>query len=182
MTPRLKVLTGIICIAALSRLLPHIPNFTPVVSMALFGGMLFSDRRVAFAVPVIAMLLSDALLTIFPIWGGFYEGFWVTYLAFIGVVAIGMLIRNNITIGRTFAAVGASSVLFFVITNFQAWIYSAFYPKTMAGLLACYEAAIPFFTYSIAGNLVYSALLLGSFAIIRHKLPSLGIQQLAPTS
>jgi hypothetical protein len=71
------------------------------------------------------------------------------------------------------AAAIASSVVFFAITNFGMWLFSGFYPRTGAGLVACFVAAIPFFQNTVAGDLFYAALLFGGFALAEHFLPRL---------
>jgi hypothetical protein len=70
----------------------------------------------------------------------------------------------------------ASSVLFFVITNFGVWAFDAFYPKTWEGLIACYVAAIPFFQNTLIGDLLYTAVLFGGFALLERQLPILRAQ------
>ena len=166
MNTRLITLSLIIFAIAMFRLLPHPPNVSPVAAIALFGGAYFADKRVAFLVPFLALLLSDILL-------GLHETMVYVYGGFALTVVIGFWIRKNITISRvTFAAVG-SSVLFFLVTNLGAWITSGLYPMTVDGLLQAYVAAIPFFQNSLLGNLVFTALLFGGFALLQRNLPAL---------
>ena len=166
MNTRLITLSLIIFAIAMFRLLPHPPNVSPVAAIALFGGAYFADKRVAFLVPFLALLLSDILL-------GLHETMVYVYGGFALTVVIGFWIRKNITISRvTFSAVG-SSVLFFLVTNLGAWITSGLYPMTVDGLLQAYVAAIPFFQNSLLGNLVFTALLFGGFALLQRNLPAL---------
>jgi hypothetical protein len=163
MKTRLITLSLIIFAIAMFRLLPHPPNVSPVAAMALFGGAYFSDKRVAFLVPFLALLLSDIMLGLHDTMAYVYAGFALT-------VAIGFWLRNNINIGRiAFAAVG-SSVLFFVVTNFGAWVTSGLYPMTAEGLMQAYIAAIPFFQNSLLGNLVFTALLFAGFAALQRNV------------
>ena len=67
----------------------------------------------------------------------------------------------------------ASSILFFAVTNFGTWATGEIYPPTLAGLAACYVAAIPFFQNTLAGDLFFSALLFGGFALLERRLPLL---------
>ena len=67
----------------------------------------------------------------------------------------------------------AGSVLFFVVTNFGAWLSDPAYPKTAAGLAAAYVAGIPFFQWTVLGTLVYAALLFGGFELLRNRMPAL---------
>jgi hypothetical protein len=67
----------------------------------------------------------------------------------------------------------ASSVLFFVLTNFGVWAFDALYPKTLEGLMACYVAAIPFFRNTLLGDLSYTVVLFGGFALLERRIPVL---------
>ena len=160
----LAILTAIV-FAAVLRLVPHPPNFTPIGAMALFGGAYFGKRILAFVAPLAALFLSDLVL-------GFYAGMNFVYLSVALTVLIGWAIskqrRNVLAVG---AASIAASVLFFILTNFGMWLFSGFYPVTMDGLIACYIAAIPFFQNTLAGDLFFSALLFGGFALLEARVP-----------
>jgi hypothetical protein len=162
---RLIALLVAIVAAAAMRLLPHPPNFAPIAAMALFGGAYLPGRALSFAAPFGALVLSDVLL------GGFYPGIGFVYFSFALTVLIGWAIsarKTPLTIG---AAALASSVLFFVVTNFGTWLF--FYPQTLEGLIACYVAAVPFFQNTVAGDLFFAALLFGGFAIAQRAVPAL---------
>jgi hypothetical protein len=159
----LAVLVGV---AAASRLLPHPPNVTPLGALALFGGAVFSDLRLAFGVPLAAMLVSDLVL-------GLHETLPAVYAAFALVVCIGVWVRRRRTPLRIGAGAVAGSVVFFVVTNFAVWLAGGLYPRTLQGLLAAYVAAIPFFRNTLAGDLVYTACLFGGFALLERGLPGL---------
>jgi hypothetical protein len=150
--------------AAASRLLPHPPNLTPVAAMALFGGAHFPDKRAAFFVTLAAMFLSDLVI-------GLHRGIPVVYGCFALIVCIGMALRRERRrrpLPIAAAALG-SSILFFLITNFAVWARGVLYPKTFAGLAACYVAAIPFFRNTLIGDLAYSAILFGGFALLEWR-------------
>jgi hypothetical protein len=163
---RLITLVSAILAAAALRLVPHPPNFTPIGAMALFGGAYIGRRVIAFAAPLTAMLLSDLVL-------GFYRGFWVQYLAVALVVAVGWLALQRISVLRVAAAAIASSLTFFLVTNLGVWALGGMYPLTARGLAACFAAAIPFFQNTLAGDLFYSGLLFGGFALIERAVPAL---------
>jgi hypothetical protein len=78
---------------------------------------------------------------------------------------------------RVGAAAAASSVLFFAITNFGMWLFSGFYPRNLAGLEACYVAAIPFFQNTVVGDLFYAALLFGGFKVAERLIPRVGARR-----
>ena len=165
-TSKFWLLTIMILAAAFTRLIPHPPNFTAVGAMALFGGAYFSEKKLAFIVPMIAMLLSDLII-------GFHNGMISVYFSFVLIVGIGIMLSRNIKFKNVVAASLISSILFFVLTNFQMWIQSPLYAKNISGLIACYVAAIPFFHYTVLGDLLFVGILFGLFAAIQLKFPSL---------
>ena len=166
MTSRAKVLGGMVFAAALSRLLPHPPNAAPIAAMALFGGARFPDKRSAFLVPLAAMLASDLLI-------GVYGMMPVVYLAFALIVCAGFSLRESRGAGKIAAAALASSALFFLVTNFGTWAFEGIYPRTLAGLQACYVAAVPFFRNTLLGDAAYTAALFGGLALIERGFPSI---------
>jgi hypothetical protein len=163
---RLLALLSAIVAAAALRLVPHPPNFSPIDAMALFSGAYVGRRALAFAAPLFALLLSDLVL-------GFYHGMATVYATVALIVVIGWWLSSRRTPLRIGAAAIASSVTFFVVTNFGMWLFSGFYPLTSAGLATCYVAAIPFFQNTVAGDLFYAVLLFGGFAIAEHLMPRL---------
>ena len=170
MNARIVAIVSAILVAAVLRLVPHPPNFTPIGAMALFSGAYLGRRALAFAAPLGALLLSDLVL-------GFYSGMIVQYLAVALAVLLGILALQRRSALRVGAAALASSVLFFLITNLGVWALSGMYPHTVAGLQACFVAAIPFFQNTLAGDLFYAALLFGGFALLERTVPSLRTQQ-----
>ena len=149
---RIIVITAIILLAAFSRLIPHLPNFTPIGAIALFGGACFINKKLALLIPFLAMLLSDLLI-------GFHGTMVAVYLSFIAIVGIGMLLKNRVKpLSVLFAALG-SSILFFIVTNFAVWMEGANYTFDLVGLFTCYIAAIPFFHYTLIGDLLFTGIL-----------------------
>ena len=163
---RLVALLSAVLVAAALRLVPHPPNFTPIGAMALFGGAYLGRRALAFAAPLGALLLSDLVL-------GFYHGMATVYFSVALIVMIGMVALSRVSPIRVGLAALASSVLFFVVTNFGMWLFSGFYPRSLAGLEACYVAAIPFFQNTVAGDLFYATLLFGGFKLLELMVPRL---------
>ena len=160
------IIVGLVLAAAMLRIIPHPPNFAPVAAMALFAGAHLADKRIAFLLPLVAMGLSDIFI-------GFHDGIVLVYVCMCIAVAIGIQLRGKI--GALSVAGGAllSAVVFFVVTNFGVWLTSGMYPLTAGGLVACYVAAIPFFQYTVAGNLFFAAMLFGGYALIETRVPSL---------
>ncbi len=165
-TPRFWILTIMIFAAAFVRLLPHPPNFAPIAAMALFGGAYFSKKSFAFAVPLIAMFLTDAII-------GFHSGMWIVYLSFALIVVIGMLMLKKVSIKNVVLASVTASLSFFIITNFGVWAFGTMYPKNIAGLVECYIAAIPFIQNTLLGDLFFSGVMFGIFEFAKTKLRAL---------
>jgi hypothetical protein len=174
------LLAGMIVLAALSRLLPHPPNFSPVEAIALFGGAYFSRRATAVWVPLAAMFISDLALGLIN--GGSYSeyflnaGFVLVYLCIALSTLLGFGLRGRVTAPRVLGYSLLGSILFFLVTNFGVWLGSAMYPPSGAGLVAAYVAGIPFFQNTVLGTLCYATLLFGSFALLRQRNPGLSLQ------
>ena len=165
-TSQFWLVSVMILAAAFTRLIPHPPNFTAVGAIALFGGACFSEKKFAFIVPMLAMLVSDLII-------GFHNGMLSVYLSFVIIVGIGIMLSRNIKIKNVITASLFSSVLFFVLTNFQMWIQSPLYEKNISGLVTCYVAAIPFFHHTVLGDLFFVGALFGLFAVLQTKFPQL---------
>ena len=164
--PKFWTLTLMILAAAFTRLIPHYPNFTAVGAMALFGGAYFSKKYLAFIVPTAALFLSDLFL-------GFYSGMWVVYLSFALIVVIGMQIGQTKKPGRVLLASVSGSVSFFLITNFALFPPNTLYPQSFTGIIESYTAAIPFFSYTLVGDLFFVGIMFGLFEIAKAKFPVL---------
>lgn len=167
-----------IAVAAIARLLPHPSNFSPVGSMALFGGAVFAIKYLKYLIPIAALYLSDFVLnnTLYRQWYPNHEGtvfftddmMWV-YAAFLLAVVIGHFVIKKITVGNVILGAVLFTIGFFVISNFGSWMSGIMYPKTFSGLIACYTAGVPFIKFSLAGNLFYSAVLFGGYAFLTQR-------------
>ncbi|MEZ0607541.1 DUF6580 family putative transport protein [Fibrella sp. WM1] len=169
---RLTTAASLVLLVALSRTLPHPPNFTPVMAMALFGGAMFERKWIGLVVPMLAMLLSDALI-------GFHSTMGAVYGSLALAWGIGVVALQKPTFGRVVASSLSASILFFLITNFAVWYGSTFYPQTPGGLLACYTAGLAFynnqsfFLNGVFGDLAFSGLLFGGYALLQRRFPVL---------
>jgi hypothetical protein len=160
------ILTIIIVLAVLSRLIEHPMNFTPVFALALFSAVYFPNKKAALLIPFSVMFISDIFIGISTLNIAVYFTFGLSYL-------IGTLyLRNKTSIGRIAVSSVSVSVLFFVISNFYVWAIDPFsmYPKTLDGIIACYQMALPFFRNSVLGDLFYIGLLFGSFSLAEKYL------------
>ena len=175
---RFGVLVGIVLLAVFSRLIPHPPNFTPLIAIALFGGAYFSKKSYAFMIPLIAMLISDILIMRFvyahisTIPEYFISLATISvYISFALIVLIGFILHNRVKVFNVVFASLAGSILFFIVVNFAVWVGGSYnlYPKNMTGLIECYVAAIPFFKNTLISALVYSGVLFGSFELAKYR-------------
>ena len=141
-----RVLISFIIVAVLVRLFPHPPNVAPITAVALFAGTHFSRKHWAILMPILAMSVTDVFL-------GFSMITPIVYLAFVGVTALGFVLKK-----MNIGTVLLSSLLFFVVTNLGVWFL--YYPLTPEGLMTCFTLALPFFGYAVVGDLFFSAALL----------------------
>ncbi|MBN1377877.1 MAG: hypothetical protein JXA04_01425 [Gammaproteobacteria bacterium] len=164
---RLLTLVALILSVSLFRLLPHPPNFTPVLAVALFAGAQFTDRRLAFLVPLLAMLAADLFL-------GLHATLPFVYGAIALMVLLGVWLNKRITVTYTALTTVTGSLLFFVITNFGAWlVLPELYARSIDGLVAAYIAAIPFYQNALAGDLLFTVVLFGGFFLLGRSFPKL---------
>lgn len=167
MKPRFWTLTALVLAAALSRIIPHPWNATPIAALALFGGAHFSDRRAAYLVPLIAMIASNLVL------GSFYDTLPFVYASFLLTVYIGTRLRERRDMVTVASGSLVSSMAFFLITNAGHWLVSGMYPRTGAGLASCFIAGIPFFRGTVAGDLLFTGVMFGGFAVLEKRYPAL---------
>ena len=157
-------------------------GFAPQIAMAIFGGAVIKDKRLAFVLPLLSMLVSDLLFQVFYLNGlttikGIYSGQWVNYLLFAGLTLFGFLMKRiNVINVLGFSVSG--SVLFFLASNFSVWIGGGGLgrPQTFEGLLLCYGDAIAFHKQYgliegfagnfVIGDLFFSILLFGSYYLV----------------
>ena len=163
---RSVVVVAMILLSAAARVAPHPWNLTPVGAMALFGGAMLRDRRAAFLFPLAALFVGDLFI-------GFHKLMPVVYASFLVSVAIGFWLRERRTIARIAGATLLGAIQFFAVTNFAVWATGGTYPRTVAGLAACYAAGIPFFWNTLAGDALYATLLFGGFALAERAFPAL---------
>ena len=147
--------TMIILVLALSRLIPHPPNFTPILGMAVFSGAVINKKIIAYIIPLIAMLLSDLFL-------GFHAGMPVIYFSLAICVLIGTFIDSRITIFNSFLCISGGVIAFFLITNLAVWYGSGMYEFSISGLMKSYLMGLPFLQNTFISSLIYG---MGAFLI-----------------
>jgi len=178
MTVRPLALAGLILLAALSRLLPHPPNFAPITALAVFGAVRYADRRAALLAPLLALFTSDLAREILYRYGladqwGLYRGMWVVYGTTALIALMARLAQGTRSLVVLAGTTLAGSCLFFVATNFAVWAAGSLYPPTAEGLAACYAAAVPFFRNALFGDAFYATALFGAWAMAEARVPAL---------
>ncbi|MCH8904418.1 MAG: hypothetical protein IIA45_10945 [Bacteroidetes bacterium] len=174
---RFWFLTILILLAILTRLMEHPPNFAPIAAVALFAGAYFSQKKYAILVPLLALFIGDILLEITYAQGlqpsrGFYQLMPVVYGCFALFVIFGRYLRNRVKLVTVLPATLLASIVFFIVTNFAVWTFGG-YPMNMGGLIDCYGAAIPFFRYTILGDLFFVTVLFTAYDVVSQRYPQL---------
>lgn len=160
----LIVALALIAFGVVMRLVPHPDNFAPVGAIALFAGAVLPLRFAWWLGPAV-VIASDLLFL------GTYNGVLFTWLGFLMVGLFGMTLRGQSNWFRVpFGALGAA-VIFFIVSNFGVWLQGQMYAHTWAGLVQCYEMALPFFRNTFLGDLVFSTILFGAFALAPRLVP-----------
>lgn len=133
--------------AAFSRLAPHPPNFTPILSIALFCGISFRNKYI-FLIPLFSMLISDYFI-------GYHSMIMYVYVSLLIIFFIGKYLIKENSFNSTMVLSLSSAIIFFIISNFGVWIVG--YPKTISGFIACYVAALPFLSNTLISTLLFSS-------------------------
>ena len=146
---------GLILILALARLIPHPPNFPPVIAVAILSGYFFKNLNFSLIILLIAMLISDLFI-------GFYENVFFVYASLLLITFIFHKISKKINFKNLFIFGFAGSLIFFIISNFGVWILGSPgvdnlpYDKNLNGLIECYILAIPFFGNTFLSTVIFS--------------------------
>lgn len=148
-----RVALGLIVLAVVTRLIPHPPNFAPITGIALFAAARFQRKWVAILIPFMGLFLTDLVLGLSGI------SFFV-YIGFGLILFLGFRTKRT-----TVPTIMFSSLLFFVVSNLGVWLL--YYPLSLEGLISCFTLAIPFFTNTLLGDLVYTGVLFFTFSSIK---------------
>lgn len=166
----------LIVVAALYRVIPgREPGFAPHWAMALFGGAMIKDKRMAFAFPIFSMFISDVIYHLLYVNGltplaGFYEGQLLNYVLFAGLTVISFMMKK-ITIPNVAIYSVILCTVFFLLSNFFVWFGGGGYahPQTLSGLMLTYEDGLPFYRNSIYATIIFSAVLFGAWKLLSAK-------------
>ncbi|MBS1755600.1 MAG: DUF6580 family putative transport protein [Ferruginibacter sp.] len=175
-TSTILIASILIIVAAMSRVLLYPHNFSPIIGMAIFAGASIKDKRLAFALPILAMFLSDVLFEVFNIAPGFWGwGQLVSYsiLALITVIAFTL---KKISVLKIAGYSVGSSLLFFLLSNSAFFVIDNpiyhLYAQNFNGYIATLVAGIPFLKTSLVADLVYSGVLFGAYYLIQNYIIS----------
>lgn len=158
----------LVLIAALYRAIPGRPwGFAPQFAMAVFGGAMIKDKKLAFLLPLVSLLISDFLYELLYTYGfteikGFYSGMWQNYLIFGSLTIIGFFVQSN-KVSSIAGGLLAAPTAFFIVSNLLTWAGNGGFqrPKTFSGLIQAYIDGIPFYGNSIAATAVFGVMLFG---------------------
>lgn len=171
MSPKISILFIAVFAVAMSRLIPHWPNFTAVGAAAIFGGASIRKSWVAILIPLSAIFVSDLIINnVF--YNAYYEGFvlfgqsssWI----YAGLILMTVLAHFSISSFNALPIVGtavAGSVLFFALTNYGVWIGNPLYTQDASGLVMAYEAGLPFLLNSMFANVLFSGVFFGAYYV-----------------
>ncbi len=161
---------GLTLLSALGRLIPHVPNVTPLGGSCLFAGSRIAGFW-AYLLPLAVMIATD------PIVGhaggassGYTWGSPVIYAAFMINVWIGRRMLRRVTPLRVGSAAFLCSLQFFLLTNFAVWISAPLYAANLSGLLLCYTEALPYWGRTLAGDLLYSGAIFGLYELLVRRV------------
>jgi len=164
---QILMVLSLVAITALSRLVPHPPNFVPVGAIALAAGATLGPRWLAYALPLGGMLLADAAL-------GPHRQMALVYAALAAMVWLGVRLGTNPRPLFVAGAAVSGSTLFFAVTNLGVWALDGLYPPTVEGLFECYVAALPFYGNSLLADLLYAGVLFAGLRWLgRQQRPGL---------
>ncbi len=167
--------------AVLTRVMPHAGwmNFTAVGGALLYFGARRSWREML--APLAVLMAADYFLTVYTYHYAFrWEAYLPTWAWYVAAMALGQILLSS---RSTFVRVAAASLLgptsFFLISNYAVWAPGGMYPHTLAGLEACYVAAIPFYRNDLASTAIVLGVAIGVPALLRRLNPAPAQEALA---
>lgn len=160
---RYFAILGFILFGAMSRFLPHPPNFTAMNAIALFSAYSIGSLPLSIVTVFTSMLMADFVI-------GFHSIMLYVYLSFALIVSLGHFLKQTTSTLKLSLISTTSSILFFIVTNFGVWLTSSMYSKTIEGLMTCYIAAVPFISNQVFGDIFYTILLVKGWQFLENKL------------
>jgi fumarate reductase subunit D len=160
---KISLIALAILLAGASRFVSDIPNFSPMLSIALFSGYMFRNKVIAFLIPLSAQFISDMYF-------GFHPDMLAVYFSFSIIIAIGYFNQEKYSLTKSMINSIIGTVIFFLLTNFSVWLTSGFYTNNFSGLLNSYTLAIPFYKNTLLSAIIYSTILFASYDLLSNKI------------
>ena len=157
----LKCVLFFVGLLILSRLIPHPPNFTPLIAGAVFLPFLLKDKRLVIGLPISILLISDLII-------GLHNTLLWTYGAFL-LIGLTVFTYTKQNLKNLLSLAVVSPTIFYVLTNFGVWLTSSLYMKSFAGLVECYVLAIPFYANSLLSTILFSVLFYAVWQLVLKK-------------
>lgn len=154
-------LIGLVSFGIIARLLPHPPNFSPIMAISLFVGVKFGVKNSLFAA-LPAMLISDYII-------GFYSlPIMISVYGCIALSAVCGKLLSKQSSGKLVFGILSNALLFYLVTNWAVWQWGGLYPKTAEGLMQCYALALPFLRNSALSDLLFTGLLFALYDAVKN--------------
>ena len=184
MKKNIILIIALVAIGIIGRLIPHPPNFTPIIAIALLASHLFKNKWIIILPSLMAMWISDLIINNY-LYGGYHDSLvifspsflWV-YGPIICIALLGTVLIKKVKISNIALSSISGSLIFFLVSNFGVWISGAIsidgvltpmFSKSLSGLIACYTVALPYFGNQLVGDLLYSATLFSSYSFALSK-------------
>ena len=176
----ISILLLLLAVGIASRfVLVELPNVKPVAAIVMFAAFWFRSFRVAGLALLLIMLVSNVGLDSCPwqitcgVIGGLLAAAWLgrnfrshfdsaSSVSQSPLMAAGLLLGSALTM----------SIAFFLISNFSVWAMGQWYPLTLSGLVQCFVAAVPFFKYTLCGDMLFCTSLFGAWWIVASLVTS----------
>ena len=178
------LIIALVAIGIIGRLIPHPPNFTPIIAIALLASHLFKNKWIIILPSLMAMWISDLIINNY-LYGGYHDSLvifspsflWV-YAPIICIALLGTVLIKKVKISNIALSSISGSLIFFLVSNFGVWIsgtisidgvLTPMFSKSLSGLITCYTVALPYFGNQLVGDLLYSATLFSSYSFALSK-------------
>lgn len=142
------------------------PNFAPIAAMAFFGGYYLPKKQSVY-LPLVAMLLSDLII-------GFYEPIVMlsVYGCFLITTLAGTYLREKSDWKLNIVGILSSSFLFYLVTNIAVWtLPNSSYSRGLEGILQSLVAGIPFYKFTLAGDLFFNLTFFATYYFVKKYSP-----------
>ncbi len=174
-TKQFGFILGLIILALASRVLnayvPFLGNFAPVTAIALFGAVTFEKRWMSLVLPISLMFISDVIIAQINGLSVIHHYTAFVYGAFMLVNVFGIFAKKNFGTAKMFGMSLAASVVFFLVSNFGVWFdVQSGYARSFQGLIDCYVMGLPFFQWTILGDLLFTTVLFGAYNVFTRTL------------